>query len=99
MKSFTRRSLFGLIPAPFAGGLGLLTTVEEPTPAPDSDPVAEAALAVRDEIQTHQGALIMLERARHRDPKLADKLEHQWGEWHPTSITGRSRLRKHSVNP
>lgn len=44
----TRRSLFSLLPAPLAGFAGLMTTAPEPTEAPDSDPLAEAALAVED---------------------------------------------------
>ena len=44
----TRRSLFGLIPGPFAAGLGLLTTSPEPTEAPDDDELALAALALGD---------------------------------------------------
>jgi hypothetical protein len=42
----SRRSLFSLIPTPLAGLTGLLTTAAEPSPVPDSDPVAEASLAV-----------------------------------------------------
>lgn len=42
----TRRSLFGLIPAPLALHSGLLTTSFTIPSAPSSDPVASAALAV-----------------------------------------------------
>jgi len=44
--ALTRRSLFGLIPAPLAGACGLLTTSAAVNPAPESDPLAVVALAV-----------------------------------------------------
>ena len=43
----TRRGLFSLLPAPFAGlASGLLTVSPDVAEAPESDPVAVAALAV-----------------------------------------------------
>jgi hypothetical protein len=59
----TRRSLFSLLPAPLAGFAGgLLTVVPEVSPAPASDPVAYAALLLREEMDAEVRTVGALER-------------------------------------
>ena len=82
-SKLSRRGLFGLIPAPFAGAFGLLTTKPAPSTTPDSDPVAVEALVVRDTLLDYANI-----------PVWIDKVRRFGAENHPTSALSAAEINK-----